>query len=117
MSWSRLALRLLLAVTISVQTVAAADIRFACIEQQAGSTTAVHPDCHASDAADSQESAPCCGDTCPDMAFCAAGHAASTPAGVQASIDRDANPFDGYLLPPASTRLSLPFRPPATSCA
>jgi len=117
MQRSRLALWLLLAVTISVQTVAAASIRFACIEQQAGSTSAVHPDCHDSDATDSQESASCCGETCPDMAFCAVSHAASTPAGVPASIDRDATPFDRYLLPPASTRLSSPFRPPATSCA
>lgn len=115
MSVSRLCLLLLLAVAIPVQTMAAVSPPLMRFDPVAAHVPGAHMDCHAGPASDVPEAPSCCGDACPDMTVCAAAHAVSATTLASSPIGPLAAPDDHYLLPPVSSRLSYPFRPPAIS--
>lgn len=112
MFWSRVCLLLLLALALPVQTIAAAS---APLTNLGVGTSGLPMDCHAGQGSDLPELPSCCGDACPDMSVCAAAQAVSATTGASSPVRPLSAPDDCYLLPPASSRLSSPFRPPTTS--
>lgn len=112
MSWSRLCLLLLLAVAVPVQAIAAAS---APLTPFSSPTSGMPMDCHGGQANDVPEPPSCCGDVCPDMTVCAAAHAVSATTVASSAVGPATAPDDCYLLPPVSSRLSSPFRPPTLS--
>jgi len=115
MSVSRLCLLLLLAVAIPAQTIAAVSPQLTRFEHMTSGAPGMHMDCHAGQASDVPELPSCCGDACPDMSVCAAAHAVSATTLLSSPVGPLTAPDDCYLLPPVSSRLSSPFRPPTIS--
>ena len=116
MSGCRLCLLLLLAVAIPVQTIAAVSPQLTRFEHVTSGGPGAHMDCHVGQASDVPEPPSCCGDACPDMTVCAAAHAVSATTLASLPAGPVTAPDDHYLLPPVSSRLSSPFRPPTTLC-
>lgn len=120
---SRFYLWVLLSLAIPVQGIAAIAPQLACFES--GSLTALLDPtqavpaltmhCHDARPGEAASPPPCCGDSCPDMAGCAASLAAGVSSPALPAFDRRAVPDDRYLLPDLPARLSHPFRPPAVS--
>jgi hypothetical protein len=102
---ARLGLYLLLALAIPVQ--------IDCVERTAGTAPVAEMDRHGQQGAKAPASPSCCGDTCPDMTACAVAHAVSANSAVSLAVPLPPAPDSHYLLPSISTRLSVPFRPPA----
>ncbi len=125
-----LLLLLLLAVAIPVQTIAAVSPQLTRFEHVTSGGPSLHGpglhgpglhgadvqmDCHVGQASDVPELPSCCGDACPDMTVCAAGHALSPATVALSPVELLMSPADHYLFPPVSARLSSPFRPPTIS--
>lgn len=115
MSRSRFCVWVILALALPVQTIAAVSPPPACFEHEAGTAPIAQMDCHDQQASEDSGSPSCCGDSCPDMAFCAATPAVSATAMTLSGVGQFAAPDDHYLLPLVSSRLSSPFRPPTIS--
>lgn len=112
-----LGLWLMLSLAVLVQTIAAESPRDACFEQAASDVPAMHMDCHDHQASNAAEPPPCCGDSCPDMAACAAAQLATSASTTSLAIEAPATPDDAYLLPRFLPQLWTPFRPPTNSRA
>lgn len=114
---------MLLALALPVQGITAIAPQLACFESRSLTVSldptqavpALTMDCHEARPGEAASAPPCCGDSCPDMAGCAASLAAGVSSPASPAFARRAVPDDRYLLPDVSARLSHPFRPPAVS--
>jgi hypothetical protein len=112
---SRLYVWVILALALPVQTIAAVSPQPASFEHESGTAPVVQMDCHDQQASEDSGPPSCCGDSCPDMTFCAATPAVSATAMTLLGVAQLTVPDDSYLLPLVSSRLSSPFRPPTIS--
>ena len=118
MSRLRICLLFVLALALPIEGIASVAPQLACFGS--GSTTAepvaaVTMHCHDGQSGDAAKVPPCCGDSCPDMAACAASLAVSANSLRLPAAERRMAPVDHYLLPELASRLSHPFRPPAVT--
>lgn len=110
----RALLVLILAVVVPGQALAGYAQQLPCRDGADGGPAAVTMDCHEHRATGtSGDTAPCCGDQCPDMTACA-GHAtqiAAAPARIAPGAD--VVPSARRSPPPTAAHSFPPFRPPA----